>query len=73
MCRAEIFVAVGAVEPNAGSDASAIETTAVLDGEEWVINGSKNFITGGGIADTVIVLVQTDKSLGAKGIGLYCR
>jgi alkylation response protein AidB-like acyl-CoA dehydrogenase len=70
MCRAESFIAVGAVEPNAGSDASAIETTAVLDGDEWIINGTKNFITGGGIADTVIVLVQTNKSLGSKGIGL---
>ena len=70
MCRAEIFIAVAAVEPNAGSDAASIETTAVPDGDEWVINGTKNFITGGGIADTVFVLVQTDKSLGPKGIGL---
>jgi alkylation response protein AidB-like acyl-CoA dehydrogenase len=70
MCKAESFIAVGAVEPNAGSDASAIETTAVLDGDEWIINGTKNFITGGGIADTVIILVQTEKSLGSKGIGL---
>jgi len=70
MCRSERFIAVGAVEPNAGSDAAAIETKAVLDGKEWVLNGTKNFITGGGIADTVIVLIQTDKSLGPKGIGL---
>jgi alkylation response protein AidB-like acyl-CoA dehydrogenase len=70
MCRGEIFIAVAAVEPNAGSDASAIETTAVRDGDEWIINGTKNFITGGGIADTIFVLVQTDKSLGSKGIGL---
>lgn len=70
MCRAEKVIAVAAVEPNAGSDAAAIETTAVLDGDEWIINGTKNFITGGGIADTVMVLVQTDKSLGPGGIGL---
>lgn len=70
MCRAETIIAVAAVEPNAGSDASAIETMAVLDGDEWILNGTKNFITAGGIADTVIVLVQTDKSLGSKGIGL---
>ena len=70
MCRAEAYIAVAAVEPNAGSDASAVETTAVLDGNEWVISGSKNFVTGGGIADMVIVLVQTDKSLGSEGIGL---
>lgn len=71
MCRAETFIAVAAVEPNAGSDASAIETSAVQDGDAWIINGTKNFITGGGIADTVIVLAQTDKSLGHKGIGLF--
>jgi butyryl-CoA dehydrogenase len=70
MCRAESFIAVAAVEPNAGSDASAVETSAVLDGNEWVINGTKNFITGGGIADVVIVLAQTNKSLGPKGIAL---
>jgi alkylation response protein AidB-like acyl-CoA dehydrogenase len=70
MCRAESIVAVAAVEPNAGSDASAVETTAVLDGNEWIINGAKNFITAGGMADVVIVLVQTNKSLGPKGIAL---
>ena len=70
MAGAQSFIAVAAVEPNAGSDAAAIETTAVADGDEWIINGTKNFITGGGIADTVMVLVQTDKSLGPKGIGL---
>ncbi len=70
MCNGDIFIAVGAVEPNAGSDAGSIETKAVLDGDEWVINGTKNFITGGGIAETMLVLVQTDKSLGAKGIAI---
>ena len=70
MCRAERYVAVAAVEPNVGSDAAAVQTTAVLDGKEWVINGTKNFITGGGLADVVIVLVQTDKNLGPKGIAL---
>ena len=71
MCRAETFIAVAAVEPNAGSDASAIETSAVQDGDSWIINGTKNFITGGGIADTVVVMAQTDKSLGYRGIGLF--
>jgi butyryl-CoA dehydrogenase len=70
LCRAESFIAVAAVEPNAGSDASAVETTAILDGSEWIVNGTKNFITGGGIAEVVIVLVQTNKSLGPKGIAL---
>ncbi len=70
MCRGEIILATAAVEPDAGSDATAIETTAVLDGEEWVINGTKNFISGGGIADTTLVLVQTDKSQGTRGLAL---
>lgn len=70
LCRGETIIAVGAVEPNAGSDAGAIETKAELAGGEWVINGTKNFITSGGIADTVLVLCQTDKSLGWKGIAL---
>ena len=70
LCRGEIIMAVAAVEPNAGSDAAAIETIAVLDGDEWVINGTKNFISAGGIADTILVLVQTDKSKGTKGMAL---
>jgi butyryl-CoA dehydrogenase len=70
MCRGEIIIATAAVEPEAGSDATAVETTAVLDGEEWVINGTKNFISAGGIADTTLVLVQTDKSQGTRGLAL---
>lgn len=64
LCRGETIIAMAAVEPDAGSDATAIEASAVLDGDEWVINGNKNFISHGGIADTVLVLVQTDKSRG---------
>jgi alkylation response protein AidB-like acyl-CoA dehydrogenase len=70
MCRGGIIIATAAVEPNVGSDATAVETTAVLDGEEWVINGTKNFISAGGIADTTLVLVQTDKSQGVRGLAL---
>lgn len=70
LCRGEKIIATAAVEPNAGSDAPAIEAKAVLDGDYWIINGTKNFITGGGTADTVLVLVQTDKSLETRGIAL---
>lgn len=70
LCRGEKIIATAAVEPNAGSDAPAIEAKAVLDGDHWIINGTKNFITGGGKADTVLVLVQTDRSLGTRGIAL---
>jgi alkylation response protein AidB-like acyl-CoA dehydrogenase len=71
LCRGEKIIAVAAVEPNAGSDASAIETSAVLDGDEWVINGTKLFISHGRTADTVFVLAQTDKSLGPKGLAVF--
>jgi len=70
LCRGELIAAVAVVEPNAGSDAAAIETTAALDGNEWVISGTKNFIVQGSMADIVFVLAQTDKSLGTKGIAL---
>jgi alkylation response protein AidB-like acyl-CoA dehydrogenase len=70
ICEGDFKVGVAAVEPTAGSDAGAIETTAILDGDSWVINGSKIFITDGGIADMIIALVQTDKKLGPKGLAL---
>ncbi len=70
LCKGEKVIAVATVEPNAGSDARSIECKAELDGEHWVINGTKNFISAGGIADTIIVLVQTDKNLGPKGMAL---
>ena len=70
LCRGELIVAVAVVEPNAGSDATAIETRAALDGDEWVINGTKNFITHGSMADIVLVLAQTDKSQGTRGMAL---
>ena len=70
LCRGEMIIAMAAVEPNAGSDATAIEASAVLDGDEWVINGNKNFISHGSIADVVLVLVQTDKAKGAKGMAV---
>jgi alkylation response protein AidB-like acyl-CoA dehydrogenase len=70
LSRGEKMIAVAAVEPNAGSDAGAVETSAVLDGEDWIINGTKNFITSGSLADVILVLVQTDKSKGPKGLAI---
>jgi acyl-CoA dehydrogenase len=58
-------------EPGAGSDARNIRTTAVRDGDEWVINGEKTFITGGDIADFCLVFAVTDKDKGADG-GVTC-
>lgn len=61
------LAAFGLTEANAGSDASGIQTTAVLDGDEYVINGTKQWITGGGEAEIYTVIVMTDKSRGSRG------
>ena len=58
-------------EPQAGSDASALECQAVRDGDEWVINGTKQFITSGKYADVALVFAVTDKSAGKKGISCF--
>ncbi|CAM4306940.1 acyl-CoA dehydrogenase family protein [Acinetobacter pragensis] len=58
-------------EPQAGSDASALECQAVRDGDEWVINGTKQFITSGKYADIALVFAVTDKSAGKKGISCF--
>lgn len=63
--------AFGLTEPNAGTDAGAQQTVAVLDGEHYVINGSKIFITNGGDAETYVVFAMTDKSKGVKGITAF--
>lgn len=58
-------------EPGSGSDAAGMKTTAVLEGDEWVINGSKIFITNGGYADVFIVFAQTNPALKHKGIAAF--
>jgi len=60
----------GTVEPNAGSDATAIETTATLDGDDYVINGNKTWITNANLSDFTMVVCQTDKSKGTKGLAV---
>ena len=71
LASGEWIGAFGLTEPNAGTDAAGQQTTAVLDGEEWVINGNKIFITNAGHADVYIVIAMTDKSLGTKGISAF--
>lgn len=71
LLNGEGIAAWALTEPNAGSDAAAIQTTAVLDGDEWVINGTKQFITSGDIAEVVTVMAKTDKTQGAKGISAF--
>jgi alkylation response protein AidB-like acyl-CoA dehydrogenase len=66
----DIMLAVAMTEPSTGSDLQAIRTTAVRDGDEYVINGSKTYITNGIQADLIIVAAKTDPTAGAKGISL---
>jgi alkylation response protein AidB-like acyl-CoA dehydrogenase len=63
--------AFGLTEPGAGSDAGATRTTAVRDGDAWVINGQKTFITNGSIARTLVVSAVTDHGKGTKGISSF--
>jgi len=58
-------------EPGAGTDVTAIATTAVLDGDDYVINGTKTFVSNGPLADTYIVFCWTDKSAGRKGMSAF--
>jgi len=71
LASGEWIGAFGLTEPNAGTDAAGQQTTAVLDGEEWVLNGSKIFITNGGYAHVYIIIAMTDKSMGTKGISAF--
>src|SRR3954467_9136145 len=59
--------AYAVTEPQAGSDVKSLKTTAVRDGDEWVLNGTKVFITNGGIADVTVVVATVDPSLGTRG------
>jgi len=66
----EAIAAIGLTEPNAGSDLAAIRTRATRDGDHYVINGQKTFITNGYFADVIIVAVKTNPDAGHKGISL---
>ena len=66
----EVMLAIAMSEPGAGSDLKAIRTTALRDGNEYVINGAKTFISNGLNCDLVIVVAKTEPELGAKGVSL---
>ncbi|MHA6739125.1 acyl-CoA dehydrogenase family protein [Rhodococcus erythropolis] len=70
-CSGEIIAAIGMTEPSGGSDLAALKTTAVRDGAEWVLNGSKTFITNGIQADIVVVAARTSTGTGSKGLTLF--
>ncbi len=65
------LAAFGLTEANAGSDAAGIQTTAVPDGDEYILNGTKQWITNGGEADTYSVIACTDRSSGARGFSAF--
>jgi alkylation response protein AidB-like acyl-CoA dehydrogenase len=70
VCRGETILAIAMSEPNAGSDLQGIKTTAVRDGDHYVLNGTKTFISSGIMADLVIVVARTGRAAGARGFSL---
>jgi alkylation response protein AidB-like acyl-CoA dehydrogenase len=71
LLRGDKIGAFGLTEPQAGSDAGATRTRAVRDGNEWVINGQKIFITNGSVADVVVITAKTDPEKGTQGISSF--
>jgi butyryl-CoA dehydrogenase len=71
LARGEKIGAFGLTEPQAGSDAGATRTRAVRDGDEWVINGQKLFITNGSIADVLVITAKTNLEKGTRGISSF--
>lgn len=71
MVSGELIGAIAMTEPGGGSDLQAVKTTAIDQGDHYLLNGSKTFITNGQMADIVIVVAKTDPSQGAKGISLF--
>ena len=70
-CTGELVTAIAMTEPSGGSDLGAIQTRAVRDGSEWIVNGSKTFITNGMSADLIIVATSTSPEKRSKGITLF--
>lgn len=70
-CSGETVLAIAMTEPAAGSDLQGMKTTARRDGDDYVINGQKTFISNGELASLVIVAAKTDPAAGAKGISLF--
>ncbi|HYW02755.1 MAG TPA: acyl-CoA dehydrogenase family protein [Gammaproteobacteria bacterium] len=70
MARGELIGAIAMTEPGTGSDLQAVRTTARRDGDHYIVNGQKTFITNGYMSDLVIVVCKTDPEAGAKGISL---
>lgn len=71
LCKGEHLGAFALTEPGAGTDVNAATTTAVLEGDEYILNGTKTFTSNGPVADTFVVFGWTDKSAGSKGMSAF--
>ncbi len=71
LASGEILGCLATTEPNVGSDVSSIETSATLQGDQWELNGNKMWISNGGVAGVAIIIAQTDKSKGGKGLTAF--
>src|SRR5262249_45838690 len=71
LCQGEVLGAWGLTEPGSGSDAAAMKTTAVEEADDWVLNGTKAFITNGSVAGTAVVMARTDPRAGGRGISAF--
>jgi len=71
LATGEMMGCLATTEPNVGSDVTSIETSAALQGDEWVLNGNKMWISNGGVADVAIIIAQTDKSKGHRGLTAF--
>jgi alkylation response protein AidB-like acyl-CoA dehydrogenase len=71
MTKGELLGCFALTEPNVGSDAASMETSAVQKGDHWVLNGNKMWISSGGVADLALVFAQTDKSKAHRGIAAF--
>ena len=72
ICTGELVTAIAMTEPGAGSDLQGMKTTAKKDGDSYIINGSKTFISNGQTANLILVCCKTDPTQGAKGISIMC-
>ncbi len=71
LASGEMLICFATTEPNVGSDISAIETSAALHGGEWILNGTKTWISNGGVAGVAIIITQTDRSKGHRGLTAF--
>ena len=70
LASGEVIAGIAMTEPGTGSDLQRVQTTAVADGQDYLVSGAKTFISNGQIADLILLVAKTDKNAGAKGVSL---